>query len=96
MLKRKRKINKAILIASSRRYFGPLPKAYASLVECGIQPELAQRMVQEVARAGNHGSDSADVWGLCVWSCTSYEAYWRQAGQYLDHQQQARRGVRCI
>lgn len=35
MLKRKRKINKAILIASSRRYRGPLPKAYTELLQAG-------------------------------------------------------------
>ena len=96
MLKRKRKINKAILIASSRRYYGPLPKAYASLLRCGTEPELAQRMVQEVAQTGNHTGDKADVWGLCAWNCTSYAADWRRAGQYLDHLHQARRGVKCI
>lgn len=36
MLKRKRKINKALLIASSRRYTGPLPLAYAALLEVGV------------------------------------------------------------
>ena len=64
MLKRKRKINKVILIASSRRYTGPLPKAHASLLRCGINPELARRMVQEVAQTGNHSGDSADVWAF--------------------------------
>lgn len=84
MLKRKRKINKAILIASSRRYTGPLPKAYASLVGCNIRPELARRMVQEVAQTGNHTGDSADVWGLCAWDRTGYEADWRRAGLALE------------
>lgn len=84
MLKRKRKINKAILITSSRRYRGPLPKAYASLVRCGTRPELAQRMVHEVWLAGNHSGDDADIWGLCAWDCTSYELDWRRAGVALD------------
>ena len=84
MPKRKRKINKAILIANSRRYTGPLPKAYASLVGCNIQPELARRMVQEVAQPGMNTGDSADVWGLCAWHCTSYEADWQRAGLALD------------
>lgn len=84
MLKRKRKINKAILIASSRRYYGPLPKAYASLLRCGTEPELAQRMVREVWSKDSYTLDVADVWGLCVWSCTGYEADWQRAGLALD------------
>lgn len=84
MLKRKRKINKAILIASSRRYTGPLPKAYASLLRCGTEPELAQRMVREVWSQDSHTFDVANIWGLCTWACTSYEADWRRAGLALD------------
>ncbi|UOW66236.1 hypothetical protein vBAspABolek_11 [Aeromonas phage vB_AspA_Bolek] len=84
MLKRKRKINKAILIANSRGYTGPMPKAYASLLRCGTEPELAQRMVQEVWSKGNHSGDDANVWGLCVWSCTGYESDWQRAGLQLD------------
>lgn len=84
MLKRKRKINKAIQIASSRRYTGPLPKAYVSLIRCGIKPELAQRMVEEVWITGNYSMDTEDVWGLCAWGCTGYESDWRRAGVALD------------
>lgn len=84
MLKRKRKINKAILIANSRRYTGPLPKAYASLLRCGTEPELAQRMVREVWSKDSQTFDAANVWGLCVWACTGYEADWRRAGVALD------------
>ena len=84
MLKRKRKINKAILIASSRRYTGPLPKAYASLVGFGTPPELAQRMVREVWLKDRHTFDVANVWDLCVWACTGYEDDWRRAGLALD------------
>lgn len=83
MLKCKRKINKAILIASSRRYSGPLPKAYAELLRCGTEPELAQRMVREVWLADSQIFDTANVWGLCVWACTGYEADWRRAGVAL-------------
>lgn len=85
MLKRKRKINKATLIASSRRYRGPLPKAYASLLRCGTEPELAQRMVREVWSKDSYTLDIANLWGLCMWGCTSYESDWRRAGAELDH-----------
>lgn len=91
MLKRKRKINKAILIASSRRYTGPLPKAYASLLRCGTEPELAQRMVQEIWLTSMHSGDSANVWGLCCWSYTGYENDWRRAGEELGRLNGARR-----
>ncbi|UOW66292.1 hypothetical protein vBAspALolek_10 [Aeromonas phage vB_AspA_Lolek] len=76
MLKRKRKINKAILIASSRRYFGPLPKAYAELLRRGVAPALARDMVEDAILAQCGQGDSADLLGLVVFSATNYSGQW--------------------
>lgn len=82
MLKRKRKINKATLIASSRRYQGPLPKAYAELLRCGVAPALAQAMVEDA-----HGvagcRDTSNLDGVVVWRHTKFGDEWRMAAGCL-------------
>lgn len=78
MLKRKRKINKATLIASSRRYRGPLPKAYAELLRRGVAPTLAQVMVEDAS--GVAGCvDANNLGGVVVWHLTKFYDEWRRA-----------------
>lgn len=78
MLKRKRKINKAILIASSRRYTGPLPKAYAELLRRGVEPTLAKDMVADAVRVQFGQSDTADLLGLVIFDSTNYAKQWHK------------------
>lgn len=79
MLKRKRKINKAILIANSRRCTGPLPKAYAELLRRGVRPTLALAMVEDAVLAQTGQRDSADLLGLVVFDDTNYRDQWYRA-----------------
>lgn len=76
MLKRKRKINKAILIATSRRYRGPLPNAYAELLRRGVAPTLAEAMVVDAVLAQCGQGDTADLLGLVVFDATNYRDQW--------------------
>lgn len=78
MLKRKRKINKAILIASSRRYTGPLPKAYAELLRLGVEPTLAKAMVEDASGVGGC-HDSSCLGSVVVWHHTKFYGDWRWA-----------------
>ena len=78
MLKRKRKINKAILIASSRRYTGPLPKAYAELLRRGVDPALAKAMVEDASSVAGCRDDNC-LGAVVVWHRTKFYDDWRRA-----------------
>lgn len=82
MLKRKRKINKQALIASSRRYHGPLPKAYAELLRLGVAPALAQAMVEDASGVVGCADDSA-LSCVVVWHHTKFCHDWRRAARCL-------------
>lgn len=74
MLKRKRKINKAYLIASSRRYRGPLPLAYAELLRRGVGPQLAEAMVR----------DAATIRGCCDRKLLTVVVIWQRTNYYKE------------
>jgi hypothetical protein len=82
MLKRKRKINKATLIASSRRYYGPLPTAYAELRRRGVAPTLAQAMVEDAS--GVAGCvDGSNLGAIVIWHHTKFWYDWCRAAGCL-------------
>ena len=82
MLKRKRKINKAILIASSRRYYGPLPKAYSALLAAGVPLPKARAMVAD-ANTVTGCRDASYLLGVVVWHHTKFADEWLKAAGRL-------------
>lgn len=82
MLKRKRKINKAHLIVSSRRYRLPLPKAYASLLAAGVPAPKARAMVEDASSVLGC-EDSSYLGSVVVWRYTKFFNDWLRAARCL-------------
>ncbi|QOC54201.1 hypothetical protein Atoyac1_21 [Aeromonas phage Atoyac1] len=88
MLKRKRKENKALLIAESRIYGKTRARcelarfrAFRQLARFHGVPLACAMMQDAFLNAGAHlRSDTCDVWGFVVWSDTNYWDQWQVVG----------------